>query len=52
MHASALADLGALVEARGDVARAITLYRRARDMRGATVDARNAADAALTRLVR
>jgi len=50
VHGSALADLGALVEARGDVTHAISLYRRARDMRGATRDARDAAAVALTRL--
>ncbi len=52
VHASALTDLGALVEARGDLTRAIDLYRRAHEMRGATIETRDAATSALKQLVR
>jgi tetratricopeptide (TPR) repeat protein len=50
VYASALFDLAVLVEASGDSARAIDLYRRARDTRGAARSVRDAADAAVDRL--
>ncbi len=48
--ASALTDLAAFAEGRGDVARAIDLYRRALETRGGAPDARAEARAALQRL--
>lgn len=50
VHASAIVDLAALIEASGDRTRAIDLYRQALEVRGGAPDARTAATRALERL--